>query len=113
MLPWTFPVLTSIDGRPLVVDVHDGDSVRLVLDAGCDAAVHPWLRVKGVYCPELRQPGGPEARAFTVATLAAATEVRVTTFGRSFARWVADISVDGHNLADLIVAAGHGTTSRP
>lgn len=113
MLPWTFPVLTGLDGRPLVVDVYDGDTVRLVLDAGCDAAVHPWLRVKDVHCPELRQVGGPEARAFTAATLTAAAEVRVTTFGRSFARWVADISVDGRDLAALIVEAGHGTTSRP
>lgn len=111
MPAWSYPVLTGLGGRPIVVAVHDGDTVKLLLNCGLETAPHPWLRVKGVHCPELSQPGGPEARAYTAATLLGADQIRVTTFGRSFGRWVATVLVDGTDLAGLIIAAGHGTAT--
>lgn len=109
MTGWRFPVLTDHTDRPVVLAVHDGDTVRLALDAGVETGAHPWLRVRDAYCPELDEPGGPEAQAFTLAALTAASAVSVTLHGRSFARWVADVHVDGRSLADLLIEAGHAT----
>lgn len=105
---WTYPALRGVDDRPVVIDVHDGDTFRLALDAGGDAAIHPALRVKGLYCPELGEDGGLMAWLFTANTLAAAKDIKVTIFSRSFARWVAQVVVDGVDLAQVVIAAGHG-----
>lgn len=48
--------------RAYVVDVHDGDSLRMVLDTGFDSRHEPSLRLLGAFAPELRQPGGAEMR---------------------------------------------------
>lgn len=108
MSVWSYPVLTGLDGKPIVVDVHDGDTVRLLLDCGIEGGAFPWLRVAGVSCPELRKPGGDEATAYTVGVLTAAKQIKVHVTGRSFARWVAQVVVDGRDLADDLIAAGHG-----
>lgn len=56
--------------RIKVIDVHDGDSLWTQTDRG-DRDQSAWLiRLKGVFAPELGQPGGPECRAFVVAWLA-------------------------------------------
>lgn len=54
---------TPFGWRAYVVDVHDADTLRLVLDTGFDGRHEPDLRLLGTYAPELRQPGGPEMRA--------------------------------------------------
>lgn len=106
--PRTYTVLKSVDGRPVVLDVHDGDTLTLALDAYDEAAVHPALRVKGLYCPELGQTGGLAAWLFVAQLLQNARDVQVTLFGRSFARRVATVVVDGVDLAQTVIAAGHG-----
>ncbi|MBP2370198.1 thermonuclease family protein [Pseudonocardia parietis] len=108
MPTWDYPALRGPDGRVVVVEYHDGDTVRLALDAGCETAVFPWLRVAGVNCPELSDPGGSEAAEFLRSVLDRAERVDVHITGRSFARWVASVSVDGDDLAGMIVDAGHG-----
>lgn len=108
---WSYPVLKDAAGKPIVVDVHDGDTVRLVLDGGCETSMHPALRVKGLYCPELNETGGIAATVFTASVLDQAHDIRVTIFGRSFARWVALIEVDGVDLAKTVIAAGYGTAT--
>ena len=105
---WAYPVLHGPDGRPIVVDLHDGDTVRLLLALGLAVSAFPWLRLGGVSAPELRAAGGPAARDYTAAALAAARDITVTVHGRSFARWLARVDVDGTDLADLLIEAGHG-----
>lgn len=104
---WTYPALTGLDGRPVVVDVHDGDTFRLVLDAGCETGIFPWLRLAGVQAPELGKPGAAEAAAWTAGQLTEARAVLVTVQGRSFARWVAAVQLDGRDLAADMIEAGH------
>jgi endonuclease YncB( thermonuclease family) len=41
-----------------VIQLHDGDTFKLLLDAGCDTGLFPWLRVAGVDSPELKHPRG-------------------------------------------------------
>jgi endonuclease YncB( thermonuclease family) len=44
--------------------VHDGDTVRLLIDLGFDARVVKWIRLSDVHAPELSQPGGQQTRAY-------------------------------------------------
>ena len=104
----TYDVLKNVDGRPVVLDVHDGDTFVLALDAGGDGALHPALRVKGLYCPELGQDGGLAAWLYVAQLLRNAQNIQVTLFGRSFARFVAQVIVDGVDIAQIVIAAGHG-----
>ncbi|HVM19791.1 MAG TPA: hypothetical protein VM307_07510 [Egibacteraceae bacterium] len=107
MTGWSYPVKVGADGRPIVVQLHDGDTFRLLLDAGCETGMFPWLRVAGADCPELGEPGGAEAAAFTAATLRDAGRIVVHVSGRSFNRWLARVVVDGRDLAGRLIDAGH------
>ena len=51
-------------------ETHDGDTIAAVVDRGDDDLSVWWVRLKGVFAPELSQPGGPECRAFVMAWLA-------------------------------------------
>jgi len=113
MPAWHYPVRTDHTGRPVVIEVHDGDTVRLLCDAGADAGLFPKLRIAGVDCPELRAPGGREAREFTAQHLAAARSITVTIHYRSFDRWVATVLVDGLDFARVLIDAGHATPWPP
>lgn len=113
MPSWSYPVMTGSDGRPVILDVRDGDTVRLLLDAGCETGLWPWLRLAGVNCPELGSSGGPEAAAFTRRALDGAARVRATLSGRSFARWVATVTCDGADLSQMLIDAGHGEVYAP
>ena len=104
----TYDVLKGVDGRPVVLDVHDGDTFTLALGCSEESSVHPALRVKGLYCPELGETGGLAAWLYVATLLGNARDIRVTTFSRSFARWVAQVVVDGVDLAQTVIAAGHG-----
>jgi len=110
-LTWRYPVVRDAAGRCVVVALHDGDTFRLLLDAGADTGVFPWLRLAGAYCPELNARGGVEAAEFTAGQLAAAGQIEVTLLSRSFARWVARVVINGADLAGTIIAAGHGTAA--
>lgn len=104
----TYTALTNVDGTPIIVDIHDGDTFTISLSASEESSVHPALRVRGLYCPELGQDGGLAAWLFTAQTLRKAKTITATLHGRSFARFVATVLVDNQNLADIVIAAGHG-----
>lgn len=108
-----------------VLEVHDGDTIRLLLDTGFEHAAMPWLRLKGFSCPELSQPDGGNARDATTMLLRehlntvwvvtfkippdalAKLEERYGDSKRSFARYVADIWLAaGRRLGDELVALG-------
>jgi endonuclease YncB( thermonuclease family) len=94
------------------ISAHDGDTVTLRLDHGRFPSVRSVdevpIRVRNLYCPELSEEGGPEARDFAHEILSGAQRITVQTYKGSFARTVADIWVDGQLYAELAVAAGHG-----
>ena len=46
--------------------VHDGDTVRLLIDQGMNDRTEQWLRLEGVRAPETNQNGGPLARQFVL-----------------------------------------------
>jgi hypothetical protein len=49
---------------PATGAVHDGDTVRLLIDLGFDVRADKWIRLADVAAPELSQPGGRQAREF-------------------------------------------------
>jgi endonuclease YncB( thermonuclease family) len=103
---WLYPVRTDHTGRPIIVEEHDADTFRLCLDAGCETGLWPWLRLKGCDAPELDTPEGVAARDYMHGLLTGATKIRARLHGRSFARWVATVWIDGTDAAELLIAAG-------
>lgn len=95
------------------------DSDTIVVD--CDLGFHVWhnaqhLRVAGISCRELRQPGGREAKAYVEQLLPPGTRVRVRSSKvghdpadvMSFDRYVAVVTLpDGRDLAEALVQAGY------
>lgn len=95
------------------VKAHDGDTATFALDHGTyptsRAVTECDIRVRGLYCPELSEPGGAEAAEHARTLLEQASRITVQTYKGSFARTVADVWTDGVLFADLMVAAGHGS----
>jgi endonuclease YncB( thermonuclease family) len=42
--------------------------------------------------------------------LANASDIQVNVRGRSFNRWVATVVIDGRDLAEVLIEAGHGVS---
>lgn len=90
-------------------EVHDGDTVRVVMDTGFDSTHREWLRLRGVKAPELRQYGGPDALDFVESWLAANVDpalrwpLRVHTYRTSGDN---DVTTLGRYVADVWTAAG-------
>lgn len=104
-----WPLPTKGPNRLVILRVIDGDTVE------CGLIVPVFVRVRGVNCPELRDPGGPEAKAFTEALLIDGTVCNVDLAGRDkYGRYVADFFPDSHgwaeplNLAKALIDHGHG-----
>lgn len=94
------------------VSNHDGDTVTLRLDHGkfptSKAITEAELRVRGLFCPELTEPDGPDARDYVTELLSNAKRITVQTYKGSFARTVADVWVDGRLLSDIVIQASYG-----
>jgi endonuclease YncB( thermonuclease family) len=45
-----------------VINVHDGDTIRLDVDLGFSTHAYVWIRLQDVGAPELKEAGGPEAK---------------------------------------------------
>ena len=101
----------------------DGDSFYVRLDHGSFPNTRSEdtieVRVLDLWCPELDEPGGPEAADFTTSVMRQAAKIVVQTFrtkgdkGKgSFARTIGDVWVDDERLADVVVGAHHGHRTR-
>lgn len=105
------------DYRAQVTDVHDGDTITVLLDTGFNnRRMETALRLLDVFAPELSQPGGPETRDFVQTWVAARSAPQwpfvcitariksdaheVTTFGR----YVGILLADGESLNDAVTA---------
>jgi endonuclease YncB( thermonuclease family) len=107
-----------------VIEVHDGDTFRLMIDAGFETGHWPWLRLKDFSCPELHQQDGDAARVFTDETLRrymAKGSLWIVTFRtknpyivrtykddtRTMSRYIADVWLDNDlRLGDELVKHG-------
>jgi endonuclease YncB( thermonuclease family) len=116
---WPFDVME-------VVEVHDGDTVKLRVDRGGGDHWVFWLRIASVYAPELSQPGGYEARDWLEQFIrqlppkdwgmVTVTHRRMTSDNdvKSLDRWVGELYVSYgtatvRDVGQLIIDAGHAT----
>lgn len=95
--------------RATVHRVVDADTYELVIDLGFRVYARQTIRLRGVDCPERNTPEGKAATTWVGMRLHKATEIVVETYKdkQTFARWVADVYVDGQSLADCIIEADH------
>ena len=89
----------------------DGDTYILDVDLGFRVYAALTIRLHGYSCPELREPNGPEAMLFAQAALMVSDSIVVESYRdqQSFARWVADVYVDGEHLGEQLWNAGLAT----
>jgi endonuclease YncB( thermonuclease family) len=98
---------------------HDGDTVFCYLDLGVDAYVYRALRLRGIDTSETDSSDPAErmraqkAVKFAREHVPPGSVVRVTTWGRSFERWVADVEFlqDGtlpQNITTLLLQENLG-----
>jgi len=93
------PLPAPFSGR--VLSVHDGDT--LTVDRAGQAVV---IRLASIDAPELRQPAGPESRAWLAARVLG-RRVRVVPVSRDrYGRLVAEIRLGGRSINRAAVAAG-------
>lgn len=102
--------------------LRDGDTFLADLDLGWNnwmkapakGTGYGVIRVLGLYCPEMREPGGPEALAFALMLIPPGTVVTLeSTALDSFGRSLAKVTLpDGTDFATTMIAAGHGTATK-
>lgn len=66
--------------RCAIIDVHDGDTIRVEIDRGMDDESIRWIRLRDVFAPELSQLGGVECRTFVETWIRAHTDNTVWPF---------------------------------
>lgn len=109
---WTWPVAR-------VVEVHDGDSIKVAISLGFEVWSQTWIRLLDVRAPELSEADGPQARNDVLdwlAEYAPDSRVEVVTyrtsqpleirFRQSFTRYIGVVSRDGAELNDWLRAKG-------
>lgn len=85
----------TVDGRQ--VHVIDGDTFRYGTER---------VRLRGIDTPELSEPGGQTAK-LRLEELLRSGPVRIVPHGRDvYERVVADVFVDGQNIAEKLQAEG-------
>lgn len=111
---WVWPVAR-------LLEVHDGDTVKLAIDHGFGEDAKEWIRLRDVWAPELGEEGGLEATADVRAWFlmhAPNGFVRVTTFRtstpleirfrQSFTRYIGVITgFDGDELNAYLLGKGY------
>ncbi len=86
----------TVDSRH--VQVVDGDTFRYGAER---------VRLRGIDTPELNEPGGQEA-TLRLEELLHSGQVRIVPHGRDvYDRLVADVFVDGRNVAEMLAQEGY------
>lgn len=98
--------------RATVDRVIDGDTYYLRIDLGFRASIVVSVRVRDFDAPEMHgedHPRGVAAKLAAETFLAMATQIVVVTYKdrQTFARWVADVYLDGLSIVEVMNAAGH------
>jgi endonuclease YncB( thermonuclease family) len=104
------------------IRVIDGDTFIAGVDLGFGVerdepgiVIPLRVRLHGVFCPELNEPGGPEAKGFLEGLLGRGVPrklvIKSYKDARSFERWVCDVWMEGDDItiAQHIIDNGHGT----
>ena len=85
----------------IVTQVHDGDTLHAVMSDGTERRVRLWA----VDAPELGQPGCAAARA-ALHEITKGEEVRLIPRGTSYDRVVAQLLIEGGDVAEILLRSG-------
>lgn len=66
---WEYRAALPLNSTELRDVVHDGDTVKVLVDLGFDARIEKWIRLAGVRAPEVGQPGSTETWTFVATWL--------------------------------------------
>ena len=100
------------DGDTFLCDLDLGWTVRLkVNDRGTGYGV---VRVLNLWCPELHEDGGKEAKAYAETLLPVGSVVGILSHELdSFGRSLATVTLpDGTDFAEKMIRMGYGTATR-
>ena len=94
---------------------RDGDTYEFEIDLGFEPiTTRKAIRIVGFDARERHTPEGKAAKAYVEQLLPTAGSIVIETFKdkrgtakRTIDRWLGDVWVDGVNIGDLLVAAGH------
>jgi endonuclease YncB( thermonuclease family) len=102
------PQFASYVYRAEVFRVIDGDTYHMTIDLGFRVSVTLPIRLRGWNCAELNTQMGQKARDAVIEIFDNATDILVVSYHdrMSFARWMADVYVDGQSLGELLHVAG-------
>lgn len=94
--------------RAVLDRVIDADTFKLRVDLGFGVWSVITVRVRGIDTAELRTPDGDAAKAAVVRIFQDAPVIVIATYKdqMTFARWVADVWVDGELFADRLRREG-------
>lgn len=84
----------------------DGDTFWMMLDQGLHTFRTEKIRLYRHSAPELKEPGGEEARRIAHERLSLAKRITVQTFRMTHDRWEGEIWVDGENFGEWLVKQG-------
>lgn len=101
MTTWTYPCL--------IKSWIDGDTARVDLDVGCRMHWQGSARIIGINAPELRNEGGPEAKAFAE-QIAPPGLVYIVTSEKldSFGRPLISLQLqDGYSFSETMLHNGY------
>jgi endonuclease YncB( thermonuclease family) len=112
--------VTPYEYNATVVEVHDGDTMRLDVDLGFHCSIRMAIRIKDLWCAELWTPEGKVAKTAAVGLATPGMPVMVRTHKtrtgsdlESMGRYVADVQLpDGRDFAQAMVAGGWGTATK-
>ncbi len=101
--------------RASLIRVIDADTYVLDIDLGFGVHQHATVRLQGVNCPELDQPGGRLAFEAAARLIPRGAPLIVETIKtraggdvRTFARWVADVWNGQGSVAEQLIEGGFG-----
>lgn len=91
-----------------VTNVVDGDTVDVTVDLGFKVTTAQRLRLAGVDTPERNQAGFSEAKEFTQEMIGGKFVTIKTQKVSKYGYYLADITIDGKNVSQELIAAGLG-----
>jgi endonuclease YncB( thermonuclease family) len=101
---WTVPAV--------VLDVHDGDTMRVRADLGWWVQIETLVRIDGINADELSTAKGKDARTFALTLVKPGDSVTLVSkklLGslEKYGRVLADVALaDGRDFAQAVLAAG-------
>ncbi len=104
----------SWQGKCVVVEVWDGDTIHVTIDLGFNVFINTKVRIHNCWAPELKEPGGEASRNFLAGWLPPGTILlceskRLDRYGRAEADL---LTIKGEDVATVMISTGHAKATQ-